>query len=84
MKIQIYAVRDRATDQYGNPFYTLAHGQAIRGFTDQVNGKENNELAHHPEDFDLYHLGEYETETGHFTTKDPEMIAIGKNVKVKE
>ena len=85
MILKIYAVRDRQTDQYGNPMFLIQDGQAIRSFIDEVNRKEDtNGLYRHPEDFDLYALGEYNTDSGLFTTHTPDQIAIGKNVKVKE
>lgn len=85
MKLKIFAVRDRATDQYGNPMFLVASGQAIRSFTDEVNRKDATNLMYtHPDDYDLYELGEYDTESGRFETKNPEMIAIGKMVHIKE
>ena len=82
MKLKIYAVRDRATDQYGNPMFMLNTGQAIRGFSDEVNRAEkDNQLHHHAEDFDLYELGVFDTDTGIFETETPRQIAIGKDIK---
>lgn len=84
MKMKIYAVRDRATDQYGTPMFFVASGQAMRSFTDEINRAEkDNQLYQHPDDFDLYELGEYETNTGKFETKEPEMKVIGKDVKLR-
>jgi len=83
MKMFIYCVRDRATDQYGTPMFLISNGQAIRSFSDEVNRAEKeNSLYQHPDDYDLYLMGAYETQTGMFETKTPEMIAVGKNVKV--
>lgn len=84
VKLKIYAIRDRATDQYGTPMFLLAVGQAIRSFTDEINKQDaQNQLYMHPDDFDLYELGEYETNTGKFETKEPEMKTIGKDVKIR-
>jgi len=82
MKLKIYAIRDRQTDQYGNPMFLIQHGQAVRSFSDEVNRKEDtNGLYRHPEDFDLYYLGEYDSSEGEFETRKPEMIAVGKKRK---
>lgn len=84
MKLKIYAVKDRQTDQYATPMFLIQNGQAIRSFTDEVNRKdENNPLYRHPDDFDLYELGDYDTNTAQFNTHTPEQLALGKNVKTE-
>ena len=85
MKLNIYAIRDRATDQFGNPMFMVANGQAIRSFADEVNREDaTNQLYQHPEDFDLYELGSYDTDTGAFDTHTPKQIAIGKDHSLKQ
>lgn len=85
LKLLIYAVRDRATDQFGNPMFLVSSGQAIRSFTDEINRAEaNNMMYTHPDDFDLYALGEYDTEVGEFKTERPRQITVGKEVKIRE
>lgn len=80
MKI-IVAIRDRAIDAFGQPFFVQARGQAIRSFQDEINRADaNNNLHNHPDDFDLYILGTYEEETGDIKSQKPEMIAIGKDM----
>lgn len=84
MILYVYAVRDRATDQYGTPMFLISSGQAIRSFTDEINRQEStNALYMHPDDFDLYALGSYDTHSGRFNTEAPEQVAIGKNVKIR-
>lgn len=83
MKLFVFAVRDRASDQFGNPMFLISRGQAIRSFSDEVNRSEaNNMLFAHPEDFDLYELGEYDTSVGLFQTGTPKQVAVGKDLKV--
>lgn len=82
MIIKIICVRDRAANVYGTPYFAAALGQAIRGFADEINRNEQgNTLSQHPEDFDLYHLGEYNDQDGSFTCHAPRMIAVGKDQK---
>jgi len=65
MRYKIFTVRDRAIDAYGQPFYATSVGGAVRSFSDEINRPaENNQLAKHPEDFDLYQLGEFTEQTG--------------------
>lgn len=82
MILNIYAVRDRATNQYGNPMFLVNHGHAIRSFQSEVNrADKDNALHQYADDFDLYHLGSYDTDLGTFVTKFPEQIAVGKDLK---
>jgi len=76
-----YAVKDLAVQAFGTPFLVRAKGEAIRSFQDEVNKKDGNSaIAQHPEDYELYQLGEYEEETGLITGKDPVLIARAKDL----
>lgn len=81
MNIKICAVRDRAIDEFGQPIFVRAIGQAIRSFTDEIN-REGSEMGQHPEDYDLYEIGDWNGASGAITTPTtPRMLAIGKDVK---
>jgi len=80
----VCSVRDRAVDSYGNPFFVQAVGQAVRSFSDEINRRaDDNQLNKHPEDFDLYTLGTFNSDTGLFDTGVPRQIAVGKDVFLK-
>lgn len=84
MKRIVMAVRDRAADTYGSPFFVVAVGQGVRSFSDEVNrAAPDNQLYMHPEDFDLYELGSFDDSSGTFETDVPRMRAIGKDVSIK-
>lgn len=84
MNLIMFCVRDRATVQFGTPMFLVSSGQAIRSFTDEVNrSAPDNQLFNHPDDFDLYTLGEWDTDTGLFDSKVPEQVATGKQVKIR-
>lgn len=85
MKVFVCSIRDRATDTYGYPIFARALQQAIRSFSDQCNAKDGNNVAAHPEDFDLYLLGEFDDFTGGFECPAgrPTMIAVGKDLVQK-
>lgn len=69
MKYVICAVRDSALDAYGVPMFLVSKGQAIRGFSDQVNNPEpNNNLNKHPEDYELFFLGTFDDAQCDFET----------------
>lgn len=83
MKFKIVCVRDRAADVFGVPQFVVALGAAIRGFSDEVNrDAADNAFNRHPEDFDLFELGEYDDARATWETIEPRQIAIGKDLKI--
>lgn len=77
----VVSVRDGATGLFGQPWFVVARGQAIRAFTDEVNRKPGDtDLAKHPEDFELYAVAEFDESTGRFgSIGDPEPLIRGKD-----
>jgi len=86
MKLTIMCVRDRATSQYGTPMFLVSVGQGIRSFSDEINrGEKDNQLFRHPEDFDLFLLGSFDTDKGLFTCDEgPSQVAIGKDLVISK
>ena len=76
-------VYDKATNQFGNPFSVVSKGQAMRSFGDEVQSTSpDNSIARHPDDFELFYLGCYDTDDGSFDVSDrPERIAQGVDFK---
>lgn len=84
MRYQIVSIRDRAADTFSTPIYVPTIGQAVRSFGDEINrASPDNNLYNHPEDFDLYHLGEYDDSNGviYQPADGHRMIAVGKDAK---
>lgn len=86
MKLVLCTVKDRAADAYGRPMFVPSVGVAIRSFSDEVNRKDpDNQLFNHPDDFDLYELGEFDDNTGLFDLHDqPKLLSLGKQVKINQ
>jgi len=83
---KIIAVRDREVDAFNRPIFVNSIGQATRMFRDEINRVSiqgnDNIMYQHPDDFDLYELGEWDEETGKFFMLEvPRQIAIGKDMK---
>jgi len=77
----IVSVKDRAADVFNRPFFVPHRNVAIRDFTDEVNrGVADNQLNKHPDDFDLYLLGQFDDNAGTFITEDPVILVRGKDV----
>ncbi|WNK14693.1 MAG: nonstructural protein [Microvirus sp.] len=84
MKMRIFAVRDSATQSFGTPMFLMSNGQAVRSFTDEVNRKaEENQLYNHPEDFELYVFGQFDSSDGSFDCAVPECVCRGKDISLK-
>lgn len=83
MIYQIVSVHDRAANGYGRPIFVAALGQAIRSFQDEINrAAADNEMSRHPDDFDLFHLGTFNDDTGQLASLPaPMQIAIGKQMR---
>lgn len=64
--LRIYSIYDKKAVAYTNPFYYHQKGQAIRGFEDAVNDLQSP-LNKHPEDFQLFQIGEWNDTTGVIT-----------------
>ena len=78
----MYAVKDRAADAFGRPFFCPTDGLAIRSFMDEVNRSgDDNQLYKHPDDFDLFRLGMYDDSTGLVETFGPVSLMLGKQVR---
>jgi len=80
----ICTVKDRAADAFGRPMFVPSTGVAIRSFSDEINrNNAENQLYNHPDDFDLYELGQFDDNTGLFALHDqPKLLSLGKQVKI--
>ena len=82
MRLVVVAVRDRAADAYMRPFFVPTIGMAVRSFGDEVQrAATDNPMWSHPEDYDLYLLGQFDEDTGRFLCEEPQprMVAVGKD-----
>lgn len=83
MKRAVCAVFDSATRLYGQPFFVAHVGAALRSFVDEVNRKaSDNQLSLHPEDFTLFHLADFDDETGGFSEGDRGLVALARGKDV--
>lgn len=78
-KLFVCAVRDRAVDAFGQPFFVRHKNEAIRSFKEEIN-RDGSVFKNHPDDYDLYHLGAFDDGSGRLDPAEPELIAIGKSL----
>lgn len=63
MKQFLYAVRDSAADSFANPFTFATNALAIRAFSTEVNNAQSM-MNQHRNDYELWVIGEFESDTG--------------------
>jgi len=63
MQHKIYSVRDSKAEVYLQPFLQKTHGEAERSFLRLAKDDKTN-VGQFPEDFDLYHVGSFDDQTG--------------------
>jgi len=81
MIFKIFSVFDSKAETFNTPMFLAAKGQAIRAFDDQAN-MEESEIYKHPEDYTLFCLGEYDSDTGKIEPlKTPESLGIAVEFK---
>lgn len=78
----VVSVQDRASGVFNRPFFVPHRNVAIRDFTDEVNRSAvDNQLNKHPDDFDLYLLGQFDDNTGTFISEGaPQVLVRAKDV----
>lgn len=76
MNTFIVAIKDTAIDGFNNPFFVPHVGLAERHFMDEVKNPESP-IYKHPDDYFLYLLGTFDTDTGEFVTHPPKQLARG-------
>lgn len=81
MIIHVFAVRDKKLSSFNPPMFFLTHGHAERAFGDMVNNPEAGDLFNHAEDFDLFLLGSWDSDTGLFTCGVPSFVATASSYK---
>lgn len=84
MNTEICAVFDSAINGFGQPIFVRTTAQALRSFKDEIN-RPGSEMGQHPDDYTLYHIGQYDELVGLVTAlKNNEVIARGKDVASSE
>lgn len=87
MKKQLFVLKDRVVDTYIRPFTATNEIEAQRMLVVLLQSDDNH-LHHHPDDFSLYHIGEFDQATGIINAfPEPEYImnlAILKKFGINE
>lgn len=65
MKVEIFAVFDSKARSFGQPFFCLNEGVAIRAWTESVRDPQT-QFNKYPEDFSLFKLGYFNDQDAAF------------------
>lgn len=63
MKLELYAVHDKAVNAFMQPFFCRARGEAFRSFIAACNDEKGPFVNHLP-DYNLYYIGEFDDQSG--------------------
>lgn len=80
MKMPVVSVRDSAVNAYMRPFAVPAIGAAVRSFQDEVQ-RSDSDLNKHPEDYELFEIGQFDDETGLIIASSPRSLARAVDFK---
>lgn len=84
MILKIFSIRDSAVDSFGTPMFNTHTGGMVRAFTDEVNrAAEDNPYYKHPDDYELYEIGTFETDNAQLVLGEIQMVCRAKDVSTK-
>lgn len=79
--MRIFAVYDHKAQDFGQPFFNQNTATALRAFTDLVNDPSTT-VFKYPDDFTLFEIGHYESNTGIITPLElPQIIGNASEYK---
>nr|QJB20823.1 MAG: nonstructural protein [Microvirus sp.] len=73
-KLNVFTVRDDKANAFLSPFFMPTIAVAIRSFGAECRNSDSN-FSKFPEDFSLYHIGEYDEESGTITPIIPVFLS---------
>lgn len=79
MNLLVCAVRDSAIDEFMNPMFVRTQNEIIRLFGNEVNNPESP-FYQHPEDYELFLLGQFKTSSGEFETHNPVSLCTARSL----
>ena len=78
---KVFTVFDAKAKAYLQPFFMPTTGMATRAFTDLCND-QNHMFNHHPEDYSLFEIAEYDDQTARYT-ENSTFVPLGTGLEYK-
>lgn len=73
--MKLYSVYDKRAKDFGTPMAMPTDAHAVRSFTQEVNRQDpSNMLNQFPEDFAIYGIATFNTDTGTLDTDGPKLL----------
>ena len=63
MNVKAFSIYDKIAAVFAIPFFQSNSGVAKRAF-EQLNSDKNSAIYHHPSDYSLFEVGEYDDQSG--------------------
>lgn len=78
MVLNVVAIRDVKMNAFSRPWFVPTIGVAVRSFGDECKrDAADNPMWSHPEDFELFHIGMFDEETGKLESLvSPKQLAL--------
>lgn len=73
MKLQVFSIYDAVSRNYNLPFYMINVESAVRAFDNALADPEAP-ASKNPQDYSLFHIGEYDDDGGMLASISPERI----------
>lgn len=80
MIYSVYAIRDSVAGEYLAPMLDLSNATAMRNFRHTVMTTAGT-MQTHRQDYDLYLIGTYNSESASFQSSAPELVLRGGDIK---
>ena len=71
MKHNLYSIKDIKMNQFGNIITDINDATITRSISQALKESGNLPIQKYPADHDLYHVGDFDTDTGKITIIDP-------------
>lgn len=81
-KLQVFEIYDLKGLYYDRPFFMKSKGDALREWQTVAND-ESTKMGKFPEDFCLYHIGEFDEQTGKID-QFKNHVSLGKAAEYKK
>lgn len=79
MKLGVYSMFDKVSGVFQTPVFEVSEATAARNFRFAV--KRNEFIGFAAADFDLYKIGEFDSESGELTSVNPITVLSGSVAK---
>lgn len=80
MKSQMFVIYDSKANAYMLPWFLTTNAMAVRAFADCIADPKHN-FGAHPEDYTLFHTGDYDNATG--IVNSQKALTLGNGLEFK-